>query len=121
MFDKNLMLLDSVADVTASVTGAAVDFRGEDPVEVHYRCVVPAVGADTSCIIKIQESDTTDNDDFTDLVVCSCVITAPGDQYLRARSKKRYRRVVITTAGTGTKNFGKVRVGVVAAGEYTNW
>ena len=120
MFDKNLMLLDSTADVTALVTGAAVDFRGEDPVEVHYRCVVPAVGANTSCIIKIQESDTTTSGDFTDLVVGKS-ITAPGDQYLRARSKKRYRRVVITTAGTGTKNFGKVRVGVVAAGEYTNW
>ena len=120
MFDKNLMLLDSVTDVTADVTGAAIDFRGEDPVEVHYRCVVPAVGADTSCIIKIQESDTTNTAHFTDLVVGKS-ITAPGDQYLRARSKKRYRRVVITTTGTGTKNFGKVRVGVVAAGEYTNW
>lgn len=119
MFDKNLMLLDSVADVTASVTGAAVDFRGEDPVEVHYRCVVPAVATDTSCIIKIQESDTTDTDDFTDLVVGES-ITAPGDQYLRARSKKRYRRVVITPTGSSL-NFGKIRVGVVAAGEYTNW
>ena len=118
MFDKNLMLLDSVADVTTLVTGAAVDFRGEDPVEVHYRCVVPAVGDDTSCIIKIQESDTTSSGDFTDLV--SCVITAPGDQYLRARSKKRYRRVVITPTGSNP-NFGKIRVGVVAAGEYTNW
>ena len=119
MFDKNLMLLDSVADVTKSVTGAAVDFRGEDPVEVHYRCVVPAVAAtETSCIIDIQESDTTSSGDFTNLV--SCVITAPGDQYLRARSKKRYRRVVITPMGTDP-NFGKIRVGVVAAGEYTNW
>lgn len=118
MFDKNLMLLDSVADVTTLVTGAAVDFRGEDPVEVHYRCVVPAVGDDTSCIIKIQESDTTTSADFTDLVKLE--ITAPGDQYLRARSKKRYRRVVITPIGTNP-NFGKIRVGVVAAGEYTNW
>jgi len=118
MFDKNLMLLDSVADVTTLVTGAAVDFRGEDPVEVHYRCVVPAVATDTSCIIKIQESDTTDADDFTNLVQLE--ITAPGDQYLRARSKKRYRRVVITPIGT-EPNFGKIRVGVVAAGEYTNW
>lgn len=119
MFDKNLMLLDSVTDVTTLVTGAAVDFRGEDPVEVHYRCVVPAVATDTSCIIKIQESDTTDTGDFTDLVV-GASITAPGDQYLRARSKKRYRRVVITPIGT-EPNFGKIRVGVVAAGEYTNW
>ena len=119
MFDKNLMLLDSVTDVTADVTGAAIDFRGEDPVEVHYRCVVPAVAASTSCVIKIQESDTTTSGDFTDLVVGKS-ITAPGDQYLRARSKKRYRRVVITTTGS-SKNFGKVRVGVVAAGEYTNW
>ena len=118
MFDKNLMLLDSVANVTADVTGAAIDFRGEDPVEVHYRCVVPAVATDTSCIIKIQESDTTTSADFTDLVQLE--ITAPGDQYLRARSKKRYRRVVITPIGTNP-NFGKIRVGVVAAGEYTNW
>lgn len=119
MFDKNLMLLDSVTDVTTLVTGAAVDFRGEDPVEVHYRCVVPAVATETSCIIKIQESDTTDTGDFSDLVVGRS-ITAPGDQYLRARSKKRYRRVVITPIGTNP-NFGKIRVGVVAAGEYTNW
>ena len=47
MFDKNLMLLDSVTDVKADVTGAAIDFRGEDPVEVHYRCVVPAVGEES--------------------------------------------------------------------------
>lgn len=119
MFDKSLMLIDSVSNVTATTTGDAVDFRGEDMTELEYRCVVPAVASTTSCVIKIQDSDTTTSGDFTDLVV-GASITAPGDQYLRARSKKRYRRAVITVTG-GSANFGKVRVGVVAAGEYTNW
>ena len=121
MFDKNLMLLDSVTDVTADVTGAAVDFKGQDLTDVYYGIRVPAVstGDFDSLVVKIQHSATTTADDFTDLVT-SAPITAAGEYVVHARSNKRYRRAVLDTTG-GSINLGKVRVGVVAGGTYTNW
>ena len=119
MFDLNLMLIDSLENVTDDVTGAAVDFKGQDLTDVYYGIQVPAVSKDDSLVVKIQHSATTTADDFTDLVT-SASITAAGEYVVHARSNKRYRRAVLDTTG-GSINLGKVRVGVVAAGTYTNW
>ena len=121
MFDKNLMLLDSVTDVTGDVTGDAVDFKGQDLTDVYYGIQVPAVSpmGDDSLVVKIQHSATTTAGDFTDLVT-STSITAAGEYVVHARSNKRYRRAVLDTTGVSV-NLGKVRVGVVAGGTYTNW
>ena len=119
MFDLNLMLIDSLENVTGDVTGAAVDFKGQDLTDVYYGIQVPAVSADDSLVVKIQHSATTTANDFTDLVT-SASITAAGEYVVHARSNKRYRRAVLDTTGVSI-NLGKVRVGVVAAGTYTNW
>jgi len=119
MFDLNLMLIDSLENVTGDVTGDAVDFKGQDLTDVYYGIQVPAVSTDDSLVVKIQHSATTTADDFTDLVT-SASITAAGEYVVHARSNKRYRRAVLDTTG-GSINLGKVRVGVVAAGTYTNW
>lgn len=117
MFDLNLMLINSTADVTASVTGSSVDFRGEDATMMFYRVVIPAVAADTSAIVKIQESD--NGTDWNDLVSTPS-ITAAGDYHVHARSKKQYRRAILTPTGSSL-NFGKVLVGAVPAGNYRDW
>jgi len=119
MFDLNLMLIDSLENVTDDVTGDAVDFKGQDLTDVYYGIQVPAVSTDDSVVVKIQHSDTTTAEDFTDLVT-SPSITAAGEYVLHARSSKRYRRAIIDVTGESV-NLGKVRVGVVAGGTYTNW
>jgi len=119
MFDLNLMLIDSLENVTGDVTGDAVDFKGQDLTDVYYGIQVPAVSTDDSLVVKIQHSATTTADDFTDLVT-SAPITAAGEYVVHARSNKRYRRAVLDTTGVSI-NLGKVRVGVVAGGTYTNW
>lgn len=118
MFDKKAMLIDSTADVTATgITGSKVDFYGPDPTEFVYRIVVPAAVDTTSMVAKIQESD--DGTTWNDLVTFP-TITKAGDNHVHARSKKRYRRAVLTVTGA-TANFGKVRLGQVSAGNYHSW
>lgn len=117
MFDAKLMLIDSASNVTAAVTGSALDFKGEDMAQLVYRILVPAAAANTSMTVTIQESD--NGTDWVDLVK-SEAITAAGQKHIHARGKKRYRRALIAVTGTGP-NFGKVKIGVVPAGIGTDW
>ena len=111
------MLIDSTADVTATVTGDACDFHGPDQDILCYRVYAPsATGTTPSMVAKIQES--ADKSTWTDLVAAAAM-TAAGNKRLFAKSKLRYRRAVLTITGT-TPNFGKVKVGLESGGQYTD-
>ena len=113
--DHKLMLIDSTADVTSTVTGSAVDLNGDDMDELNVRCVVPSVSGTTpKIVLKIQGSD--DKSNWTDLYVFPD-ITGAGEFSHKFRGKGRWRRAVATVSGT-SPNFGKVLVGYSTGGVY---
>ena len=112
-FDDNLMLIDSTADVTATVTGSAVDLNGPDMDELNVRVIVPkATGTTPKIVLVIQESD--DKSNWTAAYTFPDIIAA-GEYNKKFRAKGRYRRAVATVTGT-TPNFGKVLVGYSTGG-----
>ena len=113
-FDNKLMLVDSTANVTATVTGAAVDFNGPDMDEINIRIVVPsASGTSPKIVAAIQESANGSSDWKT--IYTFPDITAAGEYSKKMRGTLRYRRAVLTVTGT-SPNFGFVKVGASTGG-----
>lgn len=93
------------ADYAATTKGAAVDLLG-----FESAAVVINTGAITSAgkyVVSVQESDTTTDGDFTDVVAADLIGTLPAELAATATYKqgyighKRYIRAVITkTSGT---------------------
>lgn len=113
-FDAELMLINSTANVTATVNGAAVDFNGPDTSELNIRVIVPqASGTNPKLTIAYQESD----DGTTNWVTVYTFpqIAAAGEYNHKCRAGKRYRRAVATVAGT-SPNFGFLMVGASTGG-----
>lgn len=106
-FDAKLILLEPSSNLTADVTGAAVDLNGDDMDELNVRVIVPKAG--TSLELKYQGSD--DKSTWTDIYTFP-TITAAGEYNKKIRGKGRWRRVVATVSG----NFGKVIVGISTGG-----
>ena len=115
-FDKRLMLIDSTTDVTATVTGSAVDLNGEvDMNELNVRIVVPSVSGTTPKIVAAYQG-TDDGTNWTTLYTFPD-ITAAGEYNHKMRGKGRYRRLVLTVSGT-SPNFGKVKAGISTGGVF---
>ena len=115
--DSNLLLINSAANVTATVTGTGVAL-GVDKVPQVIRADVPGtVNAADSLKITIEESD--DNVTFTPLGTFP-TINAIGQYFMTVMSNAVYRRAVLTVAG-GAPNFGKVIVAPVPGGRFTNF
>lgn len=113
-FDEKLMLVDSSANVTSTVTGSAVDFNGPDMDELNIRIIVPSVSGTTPKIVaKIQES-ANGSDGWKDIYTFPD-ITAAGEYSKKMRGTLRYRRAVLTVSGT-SPNFGFVKVGASTGG-----
>lgn len=113
-FDDKLMLVDSTANVTATATGDAVDFNGEDLYPLTLRVVVPSVSG-TSPTLNIEYQESSDNSNWS-AIGSMPEITAAGEYYKRFWGKKRYRRAKMTVAGT-SPNFGFVKIGISAGGD----
>lgn len=113
-FDNKLMLINSTSNVTATVTGDAVDFNGPDTCEINIRVIVPeATGTTPSMTIAYQESADGSSDWST--VYTFPAITAAGEYSKKIRANKRYRRAVATVTGT-SPNFGFVMAGASTGG-----
>lgn len=118
MFDNRLMLIDPSANVTATVTGSPVEFPGEDMRELYVGIFVPSkAGTNPKIVATIQES--ADKSTWTTIATFAD-ITDKGMYVTHLQGKKKYRRAVLTVSGTDP-NFGKVKVGVLTSGTYTNW
>lgn len=117
MLDTNAMLILSTADVTATVTGTSRNL-GADLVPATWMIYVPSIaGTAPTLTVTIEESP----DGSTGWVVISTrAITAAGVFFETVVSNLRHRRAVLTVGGT-TPNFGRVIVGRVPAGHYTNF
>lgn len=114
-FDDKLMLLEPAADLTATATGQAVDFNGDDMDELNIRAIIPnCSGTSPKLVLKYQGSD--DLQVWHDLYIFPD-ITAVGEYSHKMRGKGRYRRVVATVTGT-TPNLGKVKVGISTGGVF---
>ena len=108
------MLIKSTSNVTATVTGSAVDFNGPDMDELNIRVVVPSVsGTSPELDIEIQESADGSNDWVT--IYTFPTISAAGEFNKKVRGTKRYRRAKATVDGT-SPNFGFVLVGASTGG-----
>ena len=119
MFDNTLMLINPSANVTATVTGSPVEFPGEDMRELYVGIFVPSKAGTTPKIVAtIQESDNGTTGWVT--IAAFADITDKGMYVAHPRGKKKYRRAVLTVSGTNP-DFGKVKVGVLTSGTYTNW
>lgn len=115
-FDHNLMLIDSTANLTATTTGAAVDFNGPDTMEINIRAIVPQVeGTNAKLTIAYQES--ADGSTNWSTVYTFPEISEAGEYNKKIRAQKRYRRAVATVSGT-SPNFGFVLVGASVGGVY---
>lgn len=113
IYDKELMMIEATADVTATVTGSAIDVHGDDFYEMNVRAIFPkATGTTPKCVLKIQGSD--DKVTWKDIYVFPD-IEAAGEYNAKFRGKGRYRRAVATISGT-SPNFGLVKVGYSAGG-----
>lgn len=113
-YDHKLMLIDSTADVTASVTGSAVDFNGADMDELNIRVIVPSA-AGTNPVLKVEYQESEDGSDNWTTVYTFPEIKAAGEYSKKIRAKERYRRINATVSGTGA-NFGKVLAGASTGG-----
>jgi hypothetical protein len=117
MFDSNLMLIDSSADVEATVTGTG-QLIGASMVPEKWACHVPSVSGTTpKCVWSIEESDALGSG-YTQLT--SLEIEAAGVYHMTVNCSKKYRRAVLTISGTNP-NFGEVEVGRVAGGQDSDW
>lgn len=90
-------------------TGTAVDMQLSDG-PVHAVVITGTCGdANTTFVVKLQESDTTTSGDFTDFTSSESTLTYAGTDgsnlfYAVSSNErtKRYVRVVVTIATTGT-------------------
>lgn len=121
MFDKNLLLRDGSADLTATTTGSAVDFgEGGDIRSLTYQAIFPAAGGTSpTCSLEIHLSDTSAFTVVRRTITFDSITTA-GMYSVTFRSPYRYRRYKATIGGT-SPNFGKVLIGPVLAGEHSNF
>lgn len=118
MFDNTKMFIQSTNDVTANVTGEAVEFPGEDMRELYVGIFAPqATGTTPKLVATLEESSDKVN---WKVVATSEPLTTKGNVTMHACCKKRWRRVVLTVTGT-TPNFGKVIAGLVTSGNQRNW
>lgn len=116
MLDSNLMLIESAADVEATVTGTGVKIGPSVEDETWLIYVPSKAGTTPTLVVTIEES--ADNSSWTQTT--SLTVSAAGQYFQTVKSNKDYRRAVLTVGGT-TPNWGKVMVGRVSAGQYKNW
>lgn len=113
--DNKAVQAHAPAVVTAAVSGSAVDLSGFD--SALFVVNTGAIVGSADFGVKLQESDTTDDADFTDVAAADQLGTVPAT--LAANSayrvgyigskRKRYVRAVVTKAG-GTS----IALGIVA-------
>lgn len=104
--DTNLVLRAS-AGLTATATGAEVDFGGPDMEPLTYVLNITALtGATGIMACKIQGAATTAGTyfDICNFPLPATAITAVGIYRVTAKSPYRYRKYVATLSGT-TPNF----------------
>ena len=112
-FDKDLMLLEPASALTATATGDAVDFHGDDLYELNLRAVFPkADGTTPKAVLVYQGSD--DGTNWSDIYTFPD-IEAAGEFNKKIRAKGRYRRAKVTITGTNP-DFGLVKIGINTGG-----
>ena len=118
MLDSNLLLVNSAANVVATVKGVGKEI-GQSLVPESWMAFVPNfTGTSPTLVITIQASNT--DVDATYETVGTMTVTALGQYFTTVVSNKPWRRAVLTVGGT-TPDCGKVIVGRVPAGRYKAW
>lgn len=118
MYDKNLLLRDGTVNLTATETGAAVDYSQAGHWSITFEMTVPqATGTTPTLDAKIQVSD--NGTTWRDWLFFRQA-TAAGVYHVTGANPARYRRMVATVGGT-TPDFGKVTIGAVTGGAGTSF
>lgn len=110
-FDVNTMFFDT-DNISSTVSSDVIDFHGPDLDEVDYRTVATG-DVSGSVVATLETSD--DNETFeTEATIAT--ITEAGETHYKFRSKKRYRKVTLTSDSGSIEHL---EVGMDTASRWT--
>ena len=116
-YDLHTMFFNTSSAVTETATSDVIDFHGPDLDEIDYRIVVNGTVSGTSPQIVPTLVTSDNNSDFSTEETFPS-ITAAGEFHHKFRSRKRYRKMVLTVSGT-SPSFGHVEAGIDSGARYT--
>jgi hypothetical protein len=111
------MFFDTTAATTSTATSPVIDFHGPDLEEIDYRIVVSGTVSGTSPKIVATLSTSDDNSTFATEKTFPD-ITGAGETHCKFRSRKRYRKLVLTVSGTNP-SFGHIEAGIDSGSRWT--